>query len=115
MVYHSLGLHYIRNGQNVNALTALAKAYQAEPLNDRYSYVYAVALKEQGDIKKALSILLTAHERNAVDMDILFALASYYLIEKDDQAATVFAQKLVDINPQFGTPEQLLQQLQSGQ
>lgn len=115
VVYHSLGLHYIRNGQNVNALTALAKAYQAEPLNDRYSYVYAVALKEQGDIKKALSILLTAHERNAVDMDILFALASYYLIEKDDQAATVFAQKLVDINPQFGTPEQLLQQLQSGQ
>ncbi|MBL4796986.1 MAG: ammonia-forming cytochrome c nitrite reductase subunit c552 [Oleispira sp.] len=115
VIYHSLGLHYIRNGQNINALTALEKAYQLEPVNNRYAYVYAVALKEKGNINEALTILLKAHERNATDLDVLFALATYYLIGNNYQIANVFAQKLVDINPQFGTPEQLIQQLESGQ
>jgi len=115
IIYHSLGLHYIRNGQHVNALTALKKAYQLEPLNDRYAYVYAVAFKEQGKIQEALAILKTVHQRNAADIDILFALASFYLIENNTKSALVYAQKLVNINPQYGSAEQLIQQLQSGQ
>lgn len=113
IVYYSLGLHYIRNGQSINALAALEKAYQLELMNNRYAYVYAVALKESGDVRKALTILLSVHERSAADLDILFALVSYYLADNNNQAATVFAQKLVDINPQFGTPKQLIQKLQS--
>ena len=115
VIYHSLGLHYIRNGQTVNALTALKKSYQLQPTNNRYAYVYAVALKEQNKIKEALAILKTVHDRNAADIDILFALASFYLIENNTKSALVYAQKLVDINPQYGSAEQLIQQLQSGQ
>ncbi len=115
VIYHSLGLHYIRNGQSVNALTALKKAYQLQPNNNRYAYVYAVALKEQDRIKEALAILETVHQRNAADIDILFALVSFYLLENNSQGAIDYAQKLVDINPQYGSAEQLIQQLQSEQ
>jgi tetratricopeptide (TPR) repeat protein len=114
-IYHALGLSYVRNGQAINALDALEKAHDLVPENIRYAYVYAVALKEQNQIKKALAILMTAHKSNEANLEILFALASFYLAEDDISQASIYAQKLVDINPQYGSVDQLIKNLQREQ
>jgi tetratricopeptide (TPR) repeat protein len=114
-IYHSLGLYYVRNDQNVNALEALGKAHDLVPENIRYAYVYAVALKEQGQVNKSLAVLTSAHKADGANLEVLFALVSFYLVEDDRSNASLYAQKLVDINPQYGSVQQLIQNLQQQQ
>lgn len=111
-IYHALGLYYVRNNQRINALDALGKAHDLIPENSRYAYVYAVALQEQNQTKKALAILLAAHKLDGSNVEILFALVSFYLADDDTNRASIYAQKLVGINPQYGSAQKLIQHLQ---
>lgn len=114
-IYHSLGLYYVRNDQKINALEALGKAHYLLPENIRYAYVYAVALKEQGQVNKSLAVLISAHKADGANLEVLFALVSFYLVEDDRSNASLYAQKLVDMNPQYGSVQQLIQNLQQQQ
>lgn len=110
-VEHALGLFYVRNQQMPEALQALAHATRLHPENTRYAYVYAVALQGDGQSTLAIKTLESAHERFPYDRDVLIALASYSQARGDLKAATQYAQKLVTMDPQYGTVQQLLQQL----
>ncbi|MEH6492680.1 multiheme c-type cytochrome [Halopseudomonas sp.] len=56
-LHFSLGLLQIRQKQLEQALVALAHAVELEPGNQRYRYVYAVALNSAGQRKQALDVL----------------------------------------------------------
>jgi predicted Zn-dependent protease len=56
----------------------LKTAVEAEPLNYRYSYVYAVALWESGKRDEAVSALEEALQKIPGNRELISALASYY-------------------------------------
>ena len=95
------------------ALPALAMAAQLRPQQARYAYVYAVALQADGQLSLALETLQKVHDRHPYDRDILIALVSYSQQAGDTAAARRYAQQLVNIDPAFGSVEQLLQQIKS--
>ncbi|MGB3621796.1 MAG: tetratricopeptide repeat protein, partial [Ketobacter sp.] len=56
-LYYSLGLLQIRLQDKDKALKSLAEAVQLSPENERYSYVYIVALMEMGQSAQARLVL----------------------------------------------------------
>ena len=75
-LHHALGLLYIRGKRLEDALGELRRAAELGPDNPRYPYVYAVALKETGDVPGALEILADAYGRHPANRDILLALVT---------------------------------------
>lgn len=112
-VEHALGLHYVRSKQVIKAMQSLGKSARLRPENTRYAYVYAVALKANGQVASALSILEQAHDKHPYDRNILIALVTYYNEMGNMKAATTYAVKLVKIDPQYDSAAQILQQLRS--
>lgn len=76
-LHHVYGLALVRGKQLATALKALARATELQPDNARYGYIYAVALDANGELGRAMEVLAQYHEREANNMDILAALASY--------------------------------------
>jgi tetratricopeptide (TPR) repeat protein len=93
-VHHVLGLLLVRQKRADEALTELAKAAQQSPENQRYAYVYAIALDSLGQHAKALRVLAEAQRRFTGDRDILVALVQFSAQGGDRAAATHWAQKL---------------------
>jgi len=73
-LHHALGLLHIRAKRPDAALVELARAAELAPDNSRYGYVYALALKETGDVDAALAALSNAYKHTPADRDILLAL-----------------------------------------
>ncbi len=76
-LHHVYGLALVRGKQLARALKALARAVELQPDNTRYGYIYAVALDANGELGKAMEVLARYHARDANNMGILAALASY--------------------------------------
>ena len=110
-VEHALGLHYVRTRQMPKALQALGSAARLQPDDARYGYVYAVALNGNGESKRAMQLLATVHEGHPYDRDVLIALVSFNKIAGNIKAATAYANKLVRIDPRYGSAEQVLREL----
>jgi Flp pilus assembly protein TadD/nitrate/TMAO reductase-like tetraheme cytochrome c subunit len=108
-IEHSLGLQYVRAKQMPQALAALAKASQLDPNNARYAYVYAVALDGSGETARAIGILQGVHARYPFDRDVLLALANFNKAQGNLQAAKAYARKLLEMEPRYGSVEQILQ------
>jgi tetratricopeptide (TPR) repeat protein len=111
LLNHALGLHRIRSGDPVGALASLARAAELAPQNTRLSYVYAVALTDQGRSDEAITLLERAHETREADQDILHALVGIYLQAGNFDAARTHLRKLQRLRPWDGQIEQLLQRL----
>jgi predicted CXXCH cytochrome family protein len=77
-VQHTMGLLKIRQGSLNDALPYLREATVLEPMNARYSYVYAVGLWETGSKRQAVAELESAVARHPGNRDLVSALASYY-------------------------------------
>jgi len=110
-VHHALGLSLVRQKRMREGGDELAKAAQLRPEASRYAYVYAVALHEMGEDKRARQILKTAHEKFPTDRDILIALIEYNREAGDIDAAISLARKLVAISPEDVAARQLLESL----
>ena len=109
VVEYALGLHYIRIHQMQKALQALAEATQLQPDNARYAYVYAVALNGNGQSEQAIKILQQVNEQHPYDSDVLIALVTYNKNMGYRKAAEVYAAKLIELNPQYGSVENILE------
>ena len=103
MPHHALGLHYVRLQQYQAALGHLAKATQLDGALPRYSFVYAVALDNQGQKTKAIEVLERAVVKWPNQYDLLITLVN--LMEQDgrlNEAGTYISQlsKLAPSAPQ---------------
>ena len=75
-LHHALGLLHIRAKRLDSAVAELGRAAKLAPDNSRYGYVYALALKETGDVGAALEVLTDAYQRSPSDRDTLIALVT---------------------------------------
>lgn len=111
LLNHAMGLHQIRSADNVAALASLARAAELAPRNTRLTYVYAVALTNQGRGDEAIALLERAHEVREADQDILHALVGIHLQSGDVDAARSYLRKLQQLRPWDTQIEQFLQRL----
>jgi tetratricopeptide (TPR) repeat protein len=111
LLNHAMGLHQIRSADPVAALASLARAAELAPQNARLSYVYAVALTNQGRSDEALEVLERAHEIREADQDVLHALVGIHLQSGDIGAARNYLRKLQQLRPWDAQVEELLRRL----
>ncbi len=67
---HSYGLALVREQRYDDALAELRRAYELEPGNPRYAYVYAVALNSLGLVDEAVAVLEQARRDFPDDAEI---------------------------------------------
>ena len=67
---HSYGLALVRQQYYEKALVELRRAYELEPANPRYAYVYAVALDSLGRAEETLKVLDQARRDFPEDAEI---------------------------------------------
>ncbi|HIQ27686.1 MAG TPA: hypothetical protein EYH42_04220, partial [Sulfurovum sp.] len=93
ILYHALGLWYIRNKEKSKALKALKKAYTLEPDNTRFSYVYAVALSET-NTKEAVEVLEAIYPKHTGNVQVVSGLVYYYQQIGESEKSAEFKKKL---------------------
>ena len=108
---HATGLHQVRSADPSEALASLARAAELAPQNTRLSYVYAVALTDQGRSDEAIALLERAHETREADQDVLHALVGLHLQTGNMEAARTYLRKLQRLRPWDAQIEQLLERL----
>ncbi|MDT8282498.1 MAG: cytochrome c3 family protein [Gammaproteobacteria bacterium] len=77
----------------------------------RYAYVYAVALNSEGQSDKAITLLKQILQSHPSDTDSFIALITFYKNQGDIKSATMYANKLLESHPEFGTAQQILEAL----
>ncbi len=110
-IHHALGLSLVRQQRVPEGVAELALAAERRNDSPRYIYVYAVALHEMGETKRALQVLQTANKKFPKDREILVALVQYNRSAGEMAAARTWAQKLVTLAPQDAGARQLLESL----
>ena len=110
-IHHALGLSLVRQQRLPEGVAELALAAERRNDSPRYIYVYAVALHEMGETKRALQVLQTANKKFPKDREILVALVQYNRSAGEMAAARTWAQKLVTLAPQDAGARQLLESL----
>ncbi len=111
--FEAMGLSLVRQKRLRDAIAPLEKAAQIRKDVPRYSYVYAVALHEVGETRRALEVLESAHQRQPAYRDFIVALVEYHRSAGDVRAATVWAGKLAKLSPGDEQTRLLLQELES--
>lgn len=110
--HHGLGLAQIRSQQPLEALVSLQRAMQLAPDNDRYVYIYALALNSQGRGADAIDILDGALKPAQPNRDMLLALVTISRDMGRSKQARDFADKLVIAFPQDNAAARLRDSLQ---
>jgi predicted CXXCH cytochrome family protein len=100
--HEALGLSLVREKRLHDALLPLEKAATLRADEPRYAYVYAVALHEAGDTRRALQLLEQAHARHPAYRDILVALIEYHRHAGDTEATAAWARELAKLSPDDG-------------
>lgn len=96
-VHHALGLLLVRQQNTSEAIVELEAAARLMPGNDRYIYVYAVALNSTGKPDDAIEQLQIAHDRFPGNVEILQALISFNRNAGNAFAAERYMKKLNNI------------------
>ncbi len=110
--HHALGLLLVRRGGINEAIEYLAEASNSQPRNERFGYIYGVALNSIGDSSNALLTLERSLGYNPNSRNLLMALAT---INRDSgalDAALRYTEALLAIPPQDPSVIQLRVQLQ---
>ncbi|HZY58847.1 MAG TPA: tetratricopeptide repeat protein, partial [Candidatus Binataceae bacterium] len=108
---HAMGLLLIRKGQRQQALDLLAAAARLDPSNTRFAYAYALALDDTGQTGAAITVLEDEIKRHPYDGASLGTLAGLYAKAGNPRQAVVYAQRLVELEPDNPQAQQLLGQL----
>ena len=111
-LHHALGLYFIRAQRVEEAMVELRLAAILVPEQARFVYVYGVALDNTGDIDGAVEVLEGGLERHPNDTPMLFALATIHRDRGELVAATRYARRLVEIDPEGEQAQGLLAQLE---
>ena len=111
LLNHATGLHQVRSADPAAALASLARATELAPQNTRLSYVYAVALADQGRSDEAIALLERAHQTREADQDVLHALVGLHLQTGNIDAARTHLRKLQRLRPWDAQIDELLRRL----
>lgn len=112
--YYSLGLLIAEMGKIEEARISLAKAVQLLPNRPRVRYNYALTLQHLGIRSEAEKSLLEAHLLDPKDTDIVYALAVFYIQERNWNKALSYANKLKNLlPPNIPGPKQLIDHIES--
>ncbi len=111
-LYHSLGLSQVRQRKMDAALTSLQRAAQLDEYNQRYQYVYAVALQSAGQIDTALEVLEAVIARQPDDIETLVALTTFNRDAGRRKPALEYALRLQSLLPDDANVKQLVESLQ---
>lgn len=96
---HALGLWFIRAKQYHEGLAALRQAFELEPGQARYAYVYAVALESMDRAGQARSVLEQALQASPSDTQALSWLLQDALRARDPARALPLAERLRTLLP----------------
>ncbi|WP_241505913.1 tetratricopeptide repeat protein [Parahaliea mediterranea] len=110
---YALGLLETRAGNSEQALDYLGRAARLETTGTRQRYVYAVALHDLGQPKKALTELEKLLRQAPQNPDVLLALANYSAEQGKLDAARRYARQLQATDPRNPAYNQLLRELES--
>jgi len=97
-VHHALGLSLVRQQRTDEAVKELEVASLLAPNDERYIYVYAVALHSTLQTTRALMILQDAHDRFPGNINILNALTAFHSEIGNREKARFYAEKLQKIS-----------------
>lgn len=96
---HALGLSLVRQKKHTEALAQFRRAYEEEPGNPRYAYVYGVALQSAGQAEAGRAVLEKAVAQNIWSADLNNALLADALRANDVARAAVYAKRLALLRP----------------
>ncbi len=113
-LYHALGLSKVRQKAVAESIPLLAKAAELDKDNERYGYVYAVALQSVGKLDQAIGVLENTLKRHPGDIDSLHALVTFHRDAGQVAKALVYARQLAKLLPQDSAVRKLLLELQQG-
>jgi len=102
ILYHALGLWYIRNKKYEKALISFKKALSLNPENARFAYVYAIALGKTSP-NDAIKILQKAYLKHTEDQQIIAALTYYYKQIGEIEKSEIYKDKGNEIQKKFNT------------
>ena len=92
--HYALGLSFIRQKKNTEAVGVLQKAADFNSSNAHYVYVYAVALNSTGNNKQAVEVLQVANVRFPQNTNILEALVAFHRDAGNEFSAQTYMKKL---------------------
>jgi tetratricopeptide (TPR) repeat protein len=113
-LHHALGLLHIRAKRLDDALAELGRASDLAPERAHYGYVYALALKETGDVGGALEVLEKARKHHPGDRDLLAALVTVNREAGDRASALRYAEALLQAYPDDRNVANLVRELTDG-
>ncbi|RKZ16526.1 hypothetical protein DRQ50_06005 [bacterium] len=113
-IHHSLGLLLVSQGDMDGALAELGKAVSQRPEDARFSYVYAVALHDAGQVESSLQVLGDLLTKRPWDRDCLQTLVLYALENDRPELAIDPAERLVKLNPGNAQLQSLLARARAG-
>lgn len=96
---HALGLSLVRKKNYLAALDEFRRAYEEEPDNPRYAFVYGVALQSAGKAAEGRAILEMAAARHVWNADLNNALLADALRANDSVRAAPYARRLAILRP----------------
>ncbi|MCP4382964.1 MAG: tetratricopeptide repeat protein [Hyphomicrobiales bacterium] len=98
-LHHALGLTLVRMDRSSEALAELQLAMELDETNDRYAYVYAVALHSTGDPAGAIDLLAKYVIEHPGNREILLALVAFNRDAGDIASALQYAEQLLELSP----------------
>ncbi len=110
--YYSLGLLLAELNRLEEAADYLAKAAELLPTQRRVHYNYGLTLQHLGRSTEAEVALLKAHQLDSHDPNIIYALAVFYMQQRQWDRALPYAEQLTHIYPGATEPRRLLNQIQ---
>ncbi len=108
---HATGLLKVRTEGVDAALPWLEKAVSLAPDDNRYRYVLAIAMHDQGDAEGAIALLEQAHQVRPADLDVVFALVNFYIETGKPAQAMQYAELGLSMQPGDPRARRLLDQL----
>jgi len=95
------------------AAVSLSKAAELLPTQPRLHYNYGLLLQQLGRSAEAEEALLRAYRLEPESLDTLFALATFYRNQRQWQTGLVYAEQLLQLQPNVRQYQELVALLRS--